>query len=598
MLNPNNDRLNYGGILYPPMNFKLDFAIGTTYSLDLDALVGSSISLGLSQETDSNLKDNPIFLLEALRSTGDKIALFCEKGRIRLPNNPTQLYILLEDMVFQVDNPKQIKDKYASFHPKFWLLRFTDDNENILYKLIVLSRNLTFDRSWDISFSMNGEKIDEKTNKNEPISKFIEFLMEYSTNDEKTNKMKKIVEELSYIKFDLDSKIFDDFEFIINGLDEKYSIQNYPLFKDNWDGLFIMSPFLSKTVIKGFNERKNKNSKAILLSRYNSLENLKPEDCDNFEIYSLKNEIIDGEDLISEGVGENLKQDIHAKLYLMEKDEDSDLYLGSLNASHNALFGNIELMIKLHAKKKKFNIKKLTEDIFNGENDGSENPFQIVDIGNIIVNPGSKSNIDLIIKKIVRLNLVANVISKGENYNIELNALNFNENEYGDYKIQINPLLSSEIVDFSKNMIFEDLTKIQLSEFFVLTISLGEDSIRRIIKVPTTGMPDDRQNDVISSIINDETAFIIYLAFLLGDDYIINSVLGGGYDTIKDKIKKGILRLPELYEKMLRAALYAPEKFIEIDFLINTLSGDNVIPEGFEELYNTFLKVVDLNGGD
>ena len=165
--------------------------------------------------------------------------------------------------------------------------------------------------------------------------------------------------------------------------------------------------------------------------------------------------------------------------------------------------------------------------------------------------------------------------------------VNYGKNK-AQKRIQINPLLSSEIVDFSKNMIFEDLTKIQLSEFFVLTISLGEDSIRRIIKVPTTGMPDDRQNDVISSIINDETAFIIYLAFLLGDDYIINSVLGGGYDTIKDKIKKGILRLPELYEKMLRAALYAPEKFIEIDFLINTLSGDNVIPEGFEELYNTF----------
>ena len=57
MLNPNNNRLNYGSILYPPNNYELDFAIGTTYSLDLDALVGSSIALGLSQETDSNLRE-------------------------------------------------------------------------------------------------------------------------------------------------------------------------------------------------------------------------------------------------------------------------------------------------------------------------------------------------------------------------------------------------------------------------------------------------------------------------------------------------------------------------------------------------------------
>lgn len=44
MLNPNNNRLDYGDILSPPNNYQLDFAIGTTYSLDLDALVGAAIS--------------------------------------------------------------------------------------------------------------------------------------------------------------------------------------------------------------------------------------------------------------------------------------------------------------------------------------------------------------------------------------------------------------------------------------------------------------------------------------------------------------------------------------------------------------------------
>ena len=53
MLNPNNDRLDYGQVLAPPSNHKLDFAIGTTYSLDLDALVGACIALGLAEETDS-----------------------------------------------------------------------------------------------------------------------------------------------------------------------------------------------------------------------------------------------------------------------------------------------------------------------------------------------------------------------------------------------------------------------------------------------------------------------------------------------------------------------------------------------------------------
>ena len=56
MLNPNQDRLDYGQVLTPPVGFRLDFAVGTTYSLDLDALVGACIALGLSEETDSALR--------------------------------------------------------------------------------------------------------------------------------------------------------------------------------------------------------------------------------------------------------------------------------------------------------------------------------------------------------------------------------------------------------------------------------------------------------------------------------------------------------------------------------------------------------------
>ena len=120
MLNPNEDRQDYGSILSAPPNYELDFAIGTSYSLDLDSLIGASISLGLNEETDTVLKDNPIFLLEALRATGDKVALFCQKGSIHLPNNPTKLHILLEEMVFQVNVEENEKTgKYPSFHPKF-----------------------------------------------------------------------------------------------------------------------------------------------------------------------------------------------------------------------------------------------------------------------------------------------------------------------------------------------------------------------------------------------------------------------------------------------------------------------------------------------
>lgn len=587
MLNPKKNRLDYGSILSPPSNYQLDFAIGATYSLDLDALVGASISLGLSAENDTELNENPIFLLEALRSTGDKVALFCESGQIKLPNKTTPLYILLEDMVFQVANNNNIKhSRYASFHPKVWLLRYTDKKE-ILYRFVVLSRNLTFDRSWDLSFSMDGTVTDSKKSKNDPLIKFLEFLSDFSTDDIKTDKIKEIMNELENVEFKLDSDVFEGFDFILNGVGDEYAIQNHQLFNSNsLENLLIMSPFLSKDVIIDFNNRKNPNSKAVLITRLNSLSPLKDEKLDNFEFYALKDEVIDGESLLSEKSFQ--KQDIHAKMYIVEKRSYADLYLGSLNASHNSLFGNVEFMIKLWAKKRRFNIKKILKEIFN---DGKDNPFQLVNMDTIKSDPkdDNANDLNLIVKDIVRLNSSAKVISKNDSYDLEVNF----DKDYNGYDIEIKPLLSNKKAEFCQKIIFENLDKVQLSEFFVITITEDNDVIRRVIKIPIDNMPEDRQKDVVSNIVNDKTAFIRYVAFLLGDEYILSSIEDDDGDIDGDKNNNFNVQLPELYEKMLKAAIYAPEKFKELEFLIKTLSRDNVVPKGFEELHNTFRQVID-----
>ena len=586
MLNPKKNRLDYGSILSPPSNYQLDFAIGATYSLDLDALVGASISLGLSAENDTELNENPIFLLEALRSTGDKVALFCESGQIKLPNKTTQLYILLEDMVFQVANNNNIKhSRYASFHPKVWLIRYTDKKE-IIYRFIVLSRNLTFDRSWDLSFSMDGTVTDSKKSKNNPLIKFLEYLSNFSTDDDKTDKIKEIMNELENVEFKLDSNVFEGFDFILNGVGDEYAIQNHQLFYSNsLENLLIMSPFLSKDVIMDFNNRKNPNSKAVLITRLNSLGPLKDEKLDNIDFYALKDEVIDGESLLSEESCQ--KQDIHAKMYVVEKRSYVDLYLGSLNASHNALFGNVEFMIKLWAKKRRFNINKVLNGIFN---DGEDNPFQLVNMDTIKSDPkdDNANDLNLIVKDIVRLNSSAKVISGNDSYDLELNF----DKDYGGYDIEIKPLLSNKKAEFSQKIIFENLDKVQLSEFFVITITEDNDVIRRVIKIPIDNMPEDRQKDVVSNIVNDKTAFIRYVAFLLGDEYILSSI---EYERDIDGVNNNnfAIQLPELYEKMLKAVLYSPEKFKELEFLIKTLSKDNVVPEGFEELHNTFRQVID-----
>ena len=611
MLNPNNDRLDYGQVLAPPDKYRLDFAIGTTYSLDLDALVGACIALGLSEETDSDLMKNPICLLEALRATGDKVVLFCEGGQIHAPNSVTPLYILLEKMVFQVNTAKRRGiAKFPSFHPKFWLLRYADEQNNPLYRVVVLSRNLTFDRSWDITFCMDGKVNGRKTLKTAPVGDFLSYLVDQLPTDEnakaKQKKIRAIQRELPFVHFDLNSREFDDFEFLPVGIknsnggfhsteDEPFN----PLFNDSCHEVLVMSPFLSNSVIREFKERNAyiNHTDYMLFTRAMSLGKLNAEDCRNFRIFTMKDAVVDGESAISEDEQQVQKQDIHAKVYMVRKNSDSYLYLGSLNASHNAMFGNIEFMMLLKSKNRYLNMTKLSEALFNGSEDNPSNPFQEVFLTSEIAvdEEEEKQNLlDSYIKEINRLKPTARVIPNGEYFDL---SVCFPDMIEAEYKVSISPLLSNKTEIISENILFKSLALTQLSEFYKISVSYGKRTVERIIIIPTEGLPEDREKAVVSSVVKDKECFYRYIAFLLGDIYALGALeAASGTDGSAINHSNPSVRIPALYEKMLQTAATAPERFKEIDYLVKAISSDGVIPENFEELYNTFKKAVKLDG--
>lgn len=598
MLNPNNDRLDYGQILSAPNKYKLDFAIGTTYSLDLDALVGASLALGLSEDTDSKLAHNPIALLEALRVTGDKIALFCEAGQIHMPSKVASLYILLEQMVYQVKTPKTKGiGTYPSFHPKFWLIRYIDEKNNPLYRVVILSRNLTFDRSWDVTFCMDGVKKDTETTKNDPIKDFLAYTLPFAKkNPDKQKKIRQICKELSYIHFDVGSNGFYDFDFIPVGVRKAdggyYSIKDYPLFTSTFNELLVLSPFLSDEVIKGFNDsnRSLTQTERVLITRAMSLSSLKPENCDKFRIYTVKDSVIDGESIVSEEDNNIQKQDIHAKIFMLRKYSDSELYLGSLNASRNAIIGNIEFVIRLKAKNRHLNLTKLTESLFCGAEDNPNNPFQLVDVTNV---PKSETEpeklLSAIVKDITRLKATATVTPNGDNYNVQVVF----DKLVSGYDITISPLFSNKQARLDTQVEFVDLTAVQLSEFYKITVSDGTNSLTRVIMIPTTGLPEEREKMIVSSVVKDKNCFYQYVSFLLGDSLSL-----GGAEIFEDPTsssstaKHHTTILPALYEKMLKTAVEEPEKFKEIDYLLKAVAGDGVIPAKFEETYRLFRKAV------
>lgn len=610
MLNPNNDRLDYGQILAPPAGYNLDFAVGTTYSLNLDALVGASLALGLSEETDSELMNNPVCLLEALRSTGDNVALFCEGGQIHMPNRVTPLYILLEKMVFSVKTPKRKGiAAYPSFHPKFWLIRYRNNNGDLRYRVIVLSRNLTFDRNWDVAYYMDGHVIEDTTDKNEPVCDFLRYLAaqlpDTESGKDKAKKIRALIRELPKVIFEPAEKAFYDYEFIPNGVRRAsggvYQFDKTDLFKDTFHEILIISPFLSGSVIRDFNDRNTRSlindARYMLITREMSLGRLKPEDVSHFQIYTMRDAVIDGETAISDEAQEIQKQDIHAKIYMIRKYSSSDLYLGSLNASHNAVYGNIEFMIRLRSKRRYLDLDKLAASLFGTEKDGSDNPFQEVTLQTAIIEEDDEPTkaLDAVIKEINRSSPSAVVHSEDEEYYSA--SVHFEACDTKGYQISIRPLLSRRTEEFSRDVLFTRLTITQLSEFYVIGVSDGEQTVERILIIPTDGLPDDREKQVVSSVVNDRDCFYRYIAFLLGDDSILSmlEINNAGVEA-DDTMSRQVYHVPALYEKMLQTAAVNPEKFKGIEYLMKTISEDGIIPEDFKKLYETFKKAVKFNG--
>ena len=605
MLNPNKDRLDYGEILTPPANYTLDFAVGTTYSLDLDALVGASLALGLSAETDSQLLNNPVCLLEALRTTGDKIAIFSEAGQIHVPSGVTRpaLYILLEKMVFSVKTTKRRGiAAYPSFHPKLWLVRYKKDSGDYLYRVVILSRNLTFDRSWDVAYYMDGEPNSKSSNKNEPLCDFLQYLIGCLPADEygklKAKLIKSMIKELPNVCFKPSEKEFEDFEFIPigvkKGAGEYYAITDEPLFTQKFHEILIISPFLTGRILSEFNNRSLGNTQNnILITRKTSLNKLKPQDISTFQIYTMKEAVIDGESNLTDNASDIKAQDIHAKVYMTKKYSDTDLYLGSLNASHNAFNGNIEFLLQLRTKNRHLNIDKLTKSLFGTEIDGTDNPFQLVNLQDAIIDEVDEKENDLnsIIKQICRTNSCAEVLKASENtYDI---SVHFGDIDTKNYKIEVRPLLSNKAENFDKKILFEGLQITQLSEFFAIRVSYDQQSVERVIIIPTSGLSQDREKAVVTSVVSNKECFYRYIAFLLGDNAILSAMEGNAViNETSTNLKRKAYKIPALYEKMLLTAASAPEKFKGIEYLIKAISDDGIIPEDFQKLYETFKKVV------
>ncbi|BCZ46651.1 hypothetical protein psyc5s11_27180 [Clostridium gelidum] len=528
------------------------------------------MSLGLLESMDSNLKDVPMFLLEGIRKSSDKIAIFCNPGGIKLPQKIQSVYSLLENSVFEVK-----ANEISNFHPKMWFIKYSDDDGNAYIKIIVLSRNLTFDRSWDVSFAFTGRVGRHRSrtkNENIPLRDMLEYVKVYA-NKEKKDKISEFQENILDVKeFELESP-FESYEFMPIGI-PGYKGKDLDLFNTH-NELLVVSPFLSDDIIEKF-EQSARNTRKII-TRRSSITN-KTLDVFNNGVYAMKDIIVDGGD--EESIEQWQKQDIHGKLYFEGGYDGNFLYLGSANASHNAFYNNVEFLIKLKFKPRTMSYQKFIGDLLPEE----DNPFELVT--NIDLNKKEEEE-ELYLKQIKEIIWAikeARVISNGTNYDIQVNFKKLNP----DIRGKIAPLMRKNTYKEIENLTtLEKLTITQLSEFYV--IKVGDKEV--VVKIKTKDIPKDRDDKIYQSIIKNKDDFYAYISFLLGDSYTESAYELREYMESR-RLLDGNSKLNNnaviIYEKMLQIIIDNPNKLKDIEAVMKRLDKD-IVSENFKKMYNTFI---------
>ena len=183
MLEPGRRRL-FLETLRPPDGYLLDRAVGTTFTLDLMALLSVPLAFTFrdAQDGDGQLATEPLSLLESARRYAGRIVVFSQGGYTGVPRADQPALAFIEESVVAVFPPAR-SELGAIFHPKVWVLRYVprDDmgDHPVRYRLVCQSRNLTFDSSWDVSLVLDGELNENRVNAysiNHPLADFVERL--------------------------------------------------------------------------------------------------------------------------------------------------------------------------------------------------------------------------------------------------------------------------------------------------------------------------------------------------------------------------------------------------------------------------------------
>ena len=354
MLAPNNRALLLDA-LRPAQGQTLDRAVATTFTLDLTTALTVPLAFAgfrLDEQPD------PIEVMEALRGVGERLDIFCQAGAINVSERTSDLFALLENVIYEVRRPRP----HHVFHPKVWVLRYLDQLQEPFFRLLVLSRNLTADRSWDTMLRLEGRLGGRRIASNAPLARFVGALPGLTVTQfppSRGAEFAGLAEELRRVQWDLPEGAWE-IRFHPMGLPRS---RRFPV-EEHFRGYrkLAISPFVRDEAIRRLLSTAG-NQKAVLVSRGEELATLRPSSLDNLDVYELDPTASISFDEVQEDERQTFLTHLHAKIFAVERARRAHLFVGSANATDAGLgSGNIEFLCQLTGS-----VAKLGVDALVGE---------------------------------------------------------------------------------------------------------------------------------------------------------------------------------------------------------------------------------------
>lgn len=582
----------------PPQGMEIDAVVGTTFTLDLTALLTIPVAASFDAITYG---PEPADLLETIRRYAERTVLFCQAGAVSVPSHYRTAHTLIEDTVVEVKKPDG-----GIFHPKVWIVRFSDAEGAPHHRVLVMSRNLTFDKAWDVIVRLDEDPGEGMEMDSTGIVGFLDSLPPSAVR-ELSDRQRDLVTSLSSSLARARLVVpppFTSGRFVplIDGF------RQTP-FRKRYDAALAVSPFLTGDAVKSFFKPNAK--RKVIVSRPAALDAQASLLRGLHEIYRIKDTLLDAQedleafDSMSEAGDTETTEDIalaapgmrglHAKFYVQDHGASATMWLGSANLTGGAFGANVDILVELTGAKeyvgvdrvinkrgRKDDLSWIVEAHPLPEHDNAESDPEEW------ISPIESHAYDIASKRLT-ITYSLGEERDGGPWTAELVVGDLEE--HPDVAVSARPLslLAARSVKLSSGRVqWNGLLEEEITPFIVVTLKADGSTRNMLVRADIVGDPPSRRRSVIAQAIKSPEDFLRYLATLLG----VTGASGRGNGSDEGGVFGGWggdIHVDRVLEDLLTTVSRNPTRLESLNQTLTALKQDerfgDVVPPEFNALW-------------